>query len=245
MGGTATGGHNTIIANISYNNKRDGFDSNHSGGNTYINNVAYGNGSVGYQDGEGKLSPCTPDSCKTTYINNIGYNNKGGNFNASEFTAVSHNNIWYMDGGNPSIYYKGSGFSTLSSFYSASGNRLDNPNAGQLSSLSVNPFFQGAAAGNFSLSSSSPAINTGDPGNPGRISATGRPDIGAVESGISNSAATPTPTPISSSIPGDFTNNGDVPGDQVNMWDYNYVITYFGHPYTIFDYNDVVTNFGK
>jgi parallel beta-helix repeat protein len=245
MGGTATGGQNIITGNISYNNKRNGYDSNHSGGNTYVNNVAYGNDNVGFQDGEGKLSPCTPSSCKTTYINNIGYNNKGRNFNASEFTGVSHNNIWYMDNGNPWVSYKDSVYSTLSSFYSASGNRLDNPNAGQLSSLSANPLFQGASNGNFSLSSSSPAINTGDPGNPGHINAVGRPDIGAVESGISNGAVTPTSTPTPGSIAGNFTDYGDVAGDQVNIWDYNYVVTYFGNPYTIFDYNDVVTNFGK
>jgi hypothetical protein len=56
---------------------------------------------------------------------------------------------------------------------------------------------------------------------------------------------TPSPTPTFAAIPGDVTDVGDVQGDQVNIFDYNLVLSNFGNPYTIFDYNDVVGNFSK
>jgi len=117
LGGTTTGGHNTVIGNRSYNNKRDGFDSNHSGGNVYYNNVAFGNGAVGFED-VAKFA----GSDSSIYINNIGYNNVT-NFAASAFTAVSHNNIWYSDSGGANIEYEGGRYTTLASFFSSSGNR--------------------------------------------------------------------------------------------------------------------------
>jgi hypothetical protein len=56
---------------------------------------------------------------------------------------------------------------------------------------------------------------------------------------------TPSPSPTPATIPGDLTDMGDVPGDQVNIFDYNLVLSSFGNPYTIFDYNDVIQNFAK
>jgi len=50
-----------------------------------------------------------------------------------------------------------------------------------------------------------------------------------------------TPTPLA----GDLTETGDVPGDHVNIYDYNILVSNFGNPYTIFDYNDLVGNYGK
>jgi hypothetical protein len=54
----------------------------------------------------------------------------------------------------------------------------------------------------------------------------------------------PTPTPI----PGDYIDDNDLPGDQVNIFDYNYILGYLrinpNTPYTIFDYKNVVENFG-
>jgi endo-1,4-beta-xylanase len=61
--------------------------------------------------------------------------------------------------------------------------------------------------------------------------------------GCTGIPVTATPTPIR--IPGDITDVGDVPGDQVNIFDYNLVLSNFGNPYTIFDYNNVIANFGK
>jgi hypothetical protein len=74
------------------------------------------------------------------------------------------------------------------------------------------------------------------------------PNSGAINTPIPTLTRTPTPTPLPpppTPIPGDLTDVGDVPGDQVNIFDYNLVITNFGNPYTIFDYNNVVANFGK
>jgi beta-mannanase len=58
---------------------------------------------------------------------------------------------------------------------------------------------------------------------------------------LPNNSATVTPTPTP--IPGDYTDVGDVPGDEVNIFDYNLVVSNFGNPYTIFDYNNVVQYF--
>jgi hypothetical protein len=59
-----------------------------------------------------------------------------------------------------------------------------------------------------------------------------------------NPPSSPTPTPI----PGDYIDAGDVPGDQVNIFDYNYILGYLrinpNTPYTIQDYSYVVENFG-
>jgi predicted esterase len=63
-----------------------------------------------------------------------------------------------------------------------------------------------------------------------------------------NTTPTHTPAPTPTPIPGDYTDAGDVPGDQVNIFDYNYILGYLrinpNTPYTIFDYSNVVTNFG-
>jgi hypothetical protein len=46
-------------------------------------------------------------------------------------------------------------------------------------------------------------------------------------------------------IPGDFTDTGDTPSDQVNIYDYNKLVIYYANPYTIFDYNDIIANYSK
>lgn len=194
LGGTETGGNNLVIGNISYGNKRAGFDSNHSGNNVYYNNVAFGNGGVGFED-INKFANCTVSNCKSIYINNIGMNN-GANFAAGPHTYISHNNIWFSVSGGADVSYQGAGnFSDLNSFYNASGRRLDNPNGGTLSSFSVNPSFVNTAAGNFRLNANSPAINKGDPANPGNIGASGTPDIGAFEYNGTQIVPTPTAPP--------------------------------------------------
>lgn len=181
MGGSTTGGNNLVTGNVAFNNKANGFHSNGSGGNRYYNNVSYQNGGYGFEDGLRMNSSCTVGNCPGTFINNIGYNNIKGNFSAGEFTAVSHNNLWYSDSGSPKVTYHYSDYSSLSAFYSASGNRLDDPNAGNLSSLQANPQFDNPAGAVFTLQSSSPAIDKGDPANPGQIQAVHCVDIGAFE----------------------------------------------------------------
>jgi parallel beta-helix repeat protein len=188
LGGGETGGHNLVLQNVAYGNKLNGFDSNGTGGNVYYNNVAYNNGNFGFEDGW-KDPICTPLTCQETFINNIGYNNIRGNFSASMYTAVSHNNLWYSDSGSAKIFYDYTLFSSLSEFYLVSGNRLDNPVAGELASLQSNPEFTNAAGGIFTLQSYSPAIDRGDPANPGLITTANRVDIGAFEN-EENSLAT-------------------------------------------------------
>lgn len=206
VGGGVTGGHNLVKQNIAYGNKLNGFDSNGTGNDTFINNVAYNNTNFGFEDGW-KDSPCTPSTCVQTFINNIGYNNVRGNFSASEYTGVSHNNLWYSDSGSPKVLYKYTTHANLASFYAGSGNRLDNPSAGQLSSLSLDPKFTSLPLFDFSLLSGSPAVDHGDPANPGQITTVGTPDIGAKESLVSSPTSspapslTPTPTPTPSPSP--------------------------------------------
>ncbi len=184
LGDGATGGNNLIRQNISYNNKATGFTSNRSGGNTYYNNVAYNN-NYGFDDGATQ-----PSMAQNTYINNIGYNNVIANFSASIYATVSHNNIWYSDGSGPKVMYEYNAYATLSAFFLATG--LDNPD-GDLASLQVAPQFVNPAGGLFDLLPSSPAIDHGDPGNPGQVIAVNRVDIGAIEYG---SSLSPTVTSI-------------------------------------------------
>ena len=196
--GSVAGGNNTVIGNVSYNNKTTGFTTNGGYGSKYYNNVAYNNGTYGFDDGWRSFS-CSVSTCPSVYINNIGYDNVQGNFAAYIYTAVSHNNIWYSDSGSANVSYNYNNYTSLSSFYAAKG--LDNPNGGDLASLQVNPQFVNPAGGSFNLLSSSPAIDHGDPANPGQITAVNRVDIGAYEfAGIAQptNTATPSPTPTTS-----------------------------------------------
>ena len=180
LGGGSTGGSNIVKQNIAYSNKSNGFDSNGSGGNVFYNNVAYKNGNFGFEDGW-KNPRCTLATCKETFINNIGYNNGHGNFAASAYTAVSHNNLWFSGSGSAKVFYNYTAYSSLSKFYSASGNRLDNPAGGEQASIRADPQFTDAPGGLFTVQTSSPAIDQGDPANPGEVTAINRVDIGAFE----------------------------------------------------------------
>jgi parallel beta-helix repeat protein len=182
--GGVNGGYNIIKNNIAYHNKARGFDSNGGSGNVYYQNVAYNNTGFGFQDAWRRNTSCTANSCPGIFINNIGYNNVKGNFSAGPSTLTSHNNIWYSDSGSPKASYNATVYSSLSAFYAASGNRLDNPNAGDFSSLQVNPQFVNPTGLQFNLLPSSPAIDHGDPANPGQVTALRRVDIGAFEYGI-------------------------------------------------------------
>jgi parallel beta-helix repeat protein len=190
LGGGGTGGYNIVKQNTAYGNKRNGFDSNGTGGNRFYNNIAYNNINFGFEDGW-KDAPCTPATCQQTFINNIGYNNVRGNFSASVYTTVSHNNLWYSDGGSAKVFYNYSLQSNLSSFYSVSGNRLDNPSGGEQASVQADPKFVNAVGGVFTVQSSSPAIDRGDPANPGGVVIVNRGDIGVFES-----ASSPAPTQV-------------------------------------------------
>jgi hypothetical protein len=193
LGGGNTGGHNIIKQNVAYGNKFNGFDSNGSGGNVFYNNVAYNNINFGFEDGW-KDASCTSLSCQQTFINNIGYNNVRGNFSASAYTTVSHNNLWYSDAGSAKVFYNYTAFSSLAAFYLASGNRLDNPSGGELASVQANPQFTNAFSGIFTVLPASPVIDKGDAINPGQVLAINRVDIGAFE----NSASAATSTSLAS-----------------------------------------------
>jgi parallel beta-helix repeat protein len=181
-GGTTTSGQNILKFNIAYNNSHNGFDVNGGGGNTYYHNIAYGNGHYGFEDGYRNVS-CTIGTCPSQFIGNIGMNNTTGNLSAYIYTTVSHNNIWHDQAtGNPKVRYNYVTYNSLSTFYTASGNTLDNPSNGTLSSKSSNPLFVNAPGGNFNLSLSSPAIDASDPANPASVSVVGSyADIGAFE----------------------------------------------------------------
>lgn len=200
LGGTSSGGKNTVVQNIAYNNKLNGFDSNGSGSNVFYHNVAYNNGKHGFEDGW-KDSYCTISICQAVFINNIGYNNKASNVSASKFTGTSHNNIWFNDNGSAMAMYEFSLKNSLADFYKASGNRLDNPNAGDLSSLSTNPLFTNATGFDFSLLANSPAIDRGNSQNPANIQAVNIPDIGVFEFGGQQTQTLPSPTQIQTSSP--------------------------------------------
>lgn len=190
--GSAAGGNNTVIGNVSYNNKTAGFTTNGGSGSRYYNNTAYHNGSYGFDDGWRDFS-CSISNCASVYVNNIGYDNLKGNFAAYIYTAVSHNNIWYSDNGSAGVSFNYVNYASLAAFFDKTG--LDNPNGGDLASLQVNPLFVNPSGGIFDLQPSSPAIDRGDPSNPGQITAVNRVDIGASEyAGALAAASTTAPT---------------------------------------------------
>jgi parallel beta-helix repeat protein len=196
LGGGGTGGYNIVKQNIAYGNKRNGFDSNGTGGNRFYNNIAYNNTNFGFEDGW-KDAPCTPATCQQTFINNIGYNNVRGNLSASAYTTVSHNNLWYSDNGSAKVFYNYAVYSSLPAFYSASGSRLDNPSGGEQASLQADPQFVNAYGGVFTVQLSSPAIDRGDPANPAGVVVVNRGDIGVFESASSPTSTQATATAIS------------------------------------------------
>ena len=67
------------------------------------------------------------------------------------------------------------------------------------------------------------------------------PHIRLVRSDLLASAPLPSPSPTApAGKAGDLNTDG-----QVNIYDYNLLVSNFGNPYTIFDYNDLVANYGR
>jgi hypothetical protein len=50
---------------------------------------------------------------------------------------------------------------------------------------------------------------------------------------------------VVTTIPGDFTDTGDTPSDQVNIFDYNTLSLGLGTTYTLFDYNDLISHYNQ
>lgn len=224
-GGSTTGGNNLVVRNIVYGNKVDGFASNGSGSKFY-NNTSSGNGGDGFNDGW-RNAGCK--NCKSEFINNIGVNN--GRYNAyfSSDTLLSHHNIWYSPA---SIKVnKGTTYTTLAKLFAAT--TFDDPSK----SKSLDPLFVNPSAGQFGLQSNSPAINIGDPTNPGQVSLVGIPDLGAIEYAGASTPATPTPvpsvaasalpsstpTPTPGPKPGDANNNNVVDESDFTIWKTNFL----------------------
>jgi hypothetical protein len=246
LGSNTTGGRNIVSGNISYKNEADGFETNGGWGVFYYNNTAYANNGYGFDDGYRNVI-CDINSCPSKLINNIGYNNVSGNFAASGPTAVSHNNIWFTPGKGADILYRGTRKQNLTDFYILSGNRLDNPQAGNQSSISADPLFVNLSAYDFNLKFGSPAIDKGDPANPGNISFSGSSvDIGAKETGGSSTVPTVTPTytVTPTRIPTPTSIQGDINGDRViNLQDYILLNNAFGTANSASDINaDGVVN---
>lgn len=84
MGGSSTGGNNTVVGNVSYSNNACGFTSN-GGGNYYESNTSYNNGMCGFGDSWRN----TGNTQTSSFINNLAYNNPDGNFKTNPaYTAV-------------------------------------------------------------------------------------------------------------------------------------------------------------
>lgn len=108
----------------------------------------------------------------------------------------------------------------------------------------VNNHFTNIANRDFHLKTGSPAIAAGQnvsleaqyrqdrDGN--TRGADNKWDLGSYEFGGSNPIQSP------STLPGDFTDDG-----HVDLYDYNKLVTNYGHPYTLFDYNLLVANFNR
>ncbi|WP_339134472.1 MAG: right-handed parallel beta-helix repeat-containing protein [Candidatus Electrothrix sp. GW3-4] len=208
----ALGGGNTIIGNLSYNNRYNGFDNNGNPGNKYYFNIAFQNKNFGFENGWEETA-CTKN-CTTEYLNNIGLDNIRANFNVGAYQTVSHNNIWFDSAtGKPKVSVNYSTVSSLESFSDATGG-LDNPNNGPLSSICANPMFVNADQADFHILSGSPAIDKGvvvadiTDDHDGAIRPQGNGyDIGAFELSTSDTKTpilaevTPIPYPTSDSTP--------------------------------------------
>lgn len=168
--GVAPGGH-FVAYNISYNNTSDGFESNGSGGSFLYNNISYDNGGSGMLDTWRNAGQSGYNVLK----NNIFMNNALANLtvNSAQVTGLDHN-IYYQTNGAPIALFNGTNYNSLSAYQNASG--MDN------NSLEANPQFVDLSNYDFHLSNGSPAIDAGDPSNPGGETVQGSaPDIGVFE----------------------------------------------------------------
>lgn len=154
-GGIMPGFH-FVAFNISYDNAKSGFNTNGSGGSFLYNNVAYNNGYFGATDDY----RVPGQTAVTTYRNNIFFDNNGGAIRtSSQFVANCDYNMYFNPGGGTLVLFNGTYHNTLAGYQSASGMEGN--------TLSVNPQFVDVVARDFHLLPSSPAIDVGDPTNPG------------------------------------------------------------------------------
>lgn len=165
-----TPGHNFVAYNISYNNVADGFTCNGSGGNELYNNVAYNNGTTGIEDdwrSSGQMD-------QTIIRSNILMDNGIDISIRSQYALNSNYNLFYRSNGGPFARLDNTSYNNLSAYQAA--------NSNEINSLYGDPQFVDLAGYDFHLQTNSPAINTGDPSNPGMEAYTGSaPEIGAYE----------------------------------------------------------------
>ncbi len=173
--GIDPGGH-FVAYNISYNNASDGYDMNGSGGSSLYNNIAYGNGESGMLDTWRNPGLSGYNVVK----NNIFMNNSLANLrvNNAQVTGLDYN-LYYQTNGAPTALFNGTNYYSLSALQNASG--MDN------NSLETMPQFVDLSSYDFHLSPGSPAIDAGDPTNPGGGLVLGNSsDIGVYEYGNRN-----------------------------------------------------------
>ncbi len=178
LGGANQGtvpGYHFVAYNISYNNASDGYDMNGSGGSVLYNNIAYDNIAAGIEDGW-RADQTTPNELR----NNILMDNQDGGASLSQYSSNSDYNLYYQsNNADPLVRYDYSNYYNLSDY--------QNINPNEANSLAANPQFVNITAANladydFQLQSGSPAIDTGDPTNPGAETYTGAaPDMGVYE----------------------------------------------------------------
>jgi len=171
--GVTPGGH-FVAYNISYNNSSDGYDMNGSGGSFLYNNIAYGNGASGMVDvwrGAGQFG-------LNELRNNIFMNNSQSNIRVNnQYVAGLDYNIYYQTNAAPLVNYNGTNYFNLSNYQAASG--MDG------NSFQVDPQFVNISNYDFHLMAGSPAIDAGDPLNPGGEPIVGlSSDIGVYEYGL-------------------------------------------------------------
>ena len=144
--------------NVSWNNGDHGYDHVRSTGVAHFHNIAFGN----YKDGfsfEG-------DSPGGRLYNSIGVDNgiTAAEYNlwvdpASAVGFESNHNIFWNSTSQKPVKYSSSAYSSVSSYSSATGR--------DGSSKQLNPLFVNAAAGNFRLTTGSPAIDNAITSIPG------------------------------------------------------------------------------
>jgi hypothetical protein len=192
--GAITDGEGIIIDDNS-NSQTNGVQ--YTGGTLVENNVVYDNGSEGIQVG---------NSSNVDVLYNTTYENGQSGVNPYEIAAVYspnaviENNIMYANTGarTEAVYDSPDATWNYNDLYNGSTSVTNGANT-----VTANPLFVNAAAGNFATTSGSPAIGAANSAYPAATDITGasRPATGAEMGAYQYVAPAPTPTPTPTTTP--------------------------------------------
>lgn len=237
-----SGAHNRVESNMIYANNRMGLGIYNGSGNIITKNTVYKNTqSAGDSDGIHCLGDTTGQSHDNTISDNITYENADDGIdmwnciNNQVINNISHHNGGTGDGHGIKLGYGGSNTVKDNLSYS-------NQACGFTSNGSGNHYEHNTAHSNVECGFTDSF----------RIPGNTEPSSFINNVAYNNRVAyvrgqyTTVFTGNSESIPSFSPKSGDLNQDGViNLFDFNHLVTNFGHPYTIFDFNQLIANYGR